>query len=188
MGEKRGKSKGSRLFGGLIKLLLILLAVAAIYVAVVVLESPEEGEESSFVVVEEPEAVERLQPSASNDARALAQLLGHRLPVWKDHPVAGDAANAVHDGQTVRQITLRYEGLVISAVRPASAAPLLLRSGLDVSLRSDLVALNLPAVLASRGGEYCLYFSDEQAAYAIYAPHAEEEVFLSVFKDLVWVQ
>ena len=64
----------------------------------------------------------------------------------------------------------------------------LLHGDLDVELRSDLTVLNLPAVLASRGNARCLYFSDEAAAYALYAPDAAEDVFLSLIPRLSWVE
>ena len=75
---------------------------------------------------------------------------------------------------------------MITAVRPASAAPLLLRGELSVSMTNELTVLNHPAMLASRGGAHCVYFTNESAAYSVYTPQAEKEDFLAVLKRMTW--
>ena len=93
-----------------------------------------------------------------------------------------------HHAHSHARFRVHQAELSLSAVQPATAAPLLLHGDLDVELRSDLTVLNLPAVLASRGNARCLYFSDEAAAYALYAPDAAEDVFLSLIPRLSWVE
>lgn len=168
--------------------LLVLLLIAAVYVAAVLIQSPGENQISSFSVQEEKETVSRMQSATMNDAEALVQLFGAPLPVLPGFSFTGEAINAAHDGQNARVVTLRYEGVTLAAVRPASAAPLLQRSGLSVQMRRDLTVLGLPAVLAEKGTAHCLYFSSDSAAYALYAPNAGTEDFLSLTGKIAWVQ
>jgi len=192
MAEKQEKNKFSRkirgFFSGLTSLFLALILMAVIYAAAVLLDSPEKNQQNAWVVEEEETAVTPLQAATSSDARVLAQMLGAPLPQLTGHTPSGEARNTSHDGKTVRQITLSYPGLVITAVRPASAAPLLLRKDLTIQSRSDLTVMNLPAVWASKDSSHCLYFSSEFAAYSIYAPNAAEEEFLSVISQITQVK
>ncbi len=184
MPEKQGK--GKRFFKSVIAVIGSVLLMGAVYLAAVLIQSPVDGLAGSFVVEDEEEIVTRIQPAQIDDAQSLASLFGAPLPVVPSLLIRGQAGNTTHDGQNVRVATLQYEGLVVTAVRPASAAPLLLRGELSVSLKSDLTVLNHPAVLASRGGARCVYFSNESAAYSIYTPQADEEAFLEVLKRLTW--
>lgn len=173
-------NKAKRFFSGLGTAALALVAMAVIYVVAVLLSSPGDKARGSFVVQEEEEALLPMQASSGSDAAQMAQLFGAPLPVLQGYTPACEGRNVTHDGQSARLVTLTYPGMVISAVRPAAAAPLLLRAGLSLQLRSDLTALNLPAALASRGSEHCLYFSDEHAAYSIYAAGCTEDEFLQL--------
>ena len=184
MPEKQGK--GNRVFKTVFAVIGSVLLMGAVYLAAVLIQSPVDGLAGSFVVEDEEEIVTRIQPAQIDDAQSLASLFGAPLPVVPSLLIRGQAGNTTHDGQNVRVATLQYEGLVVTAVRPASAAPLLLRGELSVSLKSDLTVLNHPAVLASRGGARCVYFSNESAAYSIYTPQADEEAFLEVLKRLTW--
>ena len=184
MPEKQGK--GNRVFKTVFAVIGSVLLMGAVYLAAVLIQSPVDGLAGSFVVEDEEAIVTRIQPAQIDDAQSLASLFGAPLPVVPSLLIRGQAGNTTHDGQNVRVATLQYEGLVVTAVRPASAAPLLLRGELSVSLKSDLTVLNHPAVLASRGGARCVYFSNESAAYSIYTPQADEEAFLEVLKRLTW--
>ena len=186
MPEKQENGKGKRILKGVFAVLFAVLVMAAVYLAAVLIQSPADGAAGSFVVDEGEEPVSRMQPAQTNDVRSLASLFGAPLPVVPSLLLQGQAGNTTHDGQNVRVATLQYEGLMIAAVRPASAAPLLLRGELSVSMRNDLTVLNHPAVLASRGGAYCVYFSNESAAYSVYARQAEEADFLEVLKRMTW--
>ena len=155
-----------------------LLAMAVIYLVAVMLQNPADSKAGSFVVEDEAETISRMQPAQIDNAENL-------VPSLK---VRGQAGNTTHDGRNVRVDTLQYDGLVITAVRPASAAPLLLRSELSVSMVSSLTVLNHPAVLATKGGAKCVYFSNESAAYSVYTPQAEEEAFMEVLKRMTWAK
>ena len=187
MSEKKSGGKFRRALAHAGLTLLSLALMAAVYVAAVLVHSPE-AEEPSFVVREEQEAVTRLQAASTSDVAALARVFGSRLPAVPDAAMNGEASNASHDGQIARLAVLRYNGLTISAVRPAAAAPLLLHGELSVELRSGLDVQNLPVMLASREDAFCAYFADETAAYAVYAPHASREDFLSLLERIAWVQ
>ena len=184
MPEKQKKGKG--VLKTVFAVIGSVLLMSVIYLAAVVIQSPADSLAGSYVVEDEEESVTRMQPAQMDDAQSLAALFGAPLPMLPGYTPLGQAGNTTHDGQTVRVAALQYEGLAITAVRPASAAPLLLRGELSVSLMNDLTVLNHPAVLASRNGAHCVYFSNESAAYSIYTPQAEEEVFLAVLKRLTW--
>ena len=164
MPEKQDKGRGKKTLKTVFAVIGAVLAMAVIYLAAVMLQTPTDGAVGSFVVEDEPEIVTRMQPAQFDDAQSLAVQFGATLPVVPSLLIRGQAGNTTHDGQNVRVATVQYEGLVITAVRPASAAPLLLRSELSVSLVSDLTVLNHPAVLATKGGAKCVYFTGESAA------------------------
>ena len=187
MAEATGKGKLRRILGRAGLGLLSLVLMAAVYVGAVLIHSPE-SEEGSFVVQEEPEAVTRLQASSSDDPAALARLFGARLPVVPGLPMTGETRNASHDGQAARMAILRYNGATLSAVRPASAAPLLMRPEMSVELRSGIDVQNLPVMLCGRNDAWSAYFADETAAYEIYAPQASREDFLALLDRIEWVQ
>lgn len=183
MGENKKKSGVRRFLSGVLALVMALLLIALIYAAGVLLHSPEIRNEGG-TAQETPVPVTPLQPGSSADAAHLQSLFGVPVPMLPGYPVQGSVQNAVHDGETARTLILDYQGFTVSAVQPASAAPLLLRDQLSVSLRSDLILFNRPAVLAHRDGQYCLYFSDDRAAYSVYAPQATEESFLELLERL----
>lgn len=183
-----GKGKAKRLLTGLGGVVLSLIAAAAVYLAAVMLQSPGARPQENAAPEKTRPPVTRMQAAAMDDASAMARMFECRLPALPGLTPKGRGVNASHDGEPARLVTLSYNGAVISAVQPASAAPLLLRGELDVTLRGDLTVLNLPAVLAERGRARCLYFSDEAAAYSLYAPEAEEEEFLALAAGLHWVE
>ncbi len=186
MPEKQGNGKGKGILKSIFAVLGAVLLMGAVYLAAVLVQSPTDGMAGSFVVDEGEEIVTRMQPAQSDDARALSALFGAPLPMLAGFAPIGQAGNTTHDGQNVRVATLQYEGLMITAVRPASAAPLLLRGELSVSMTNELTVLNHPAMLASRGGAHCVYFSNESAAYSIYTKQADEADFLAVLKRMAW--
>lgn len=182
------KKTGRNIAGKLGGLLLALVAAGAVYLAAVLLHSPSVTEK---VVSPAPTAappVARMQAATMDDPAALARMFENRLPMLPGYKLNGQGVNTTYDGATARLVTLNYNGLTLSAVRPAAAAPLLLHGELDLSLRSDLTVLNLPAVLAAKGQAMCLYFSDENAAYSLYAPQVEEETFLGLLPHLNWAE
>ena len=186
MPEKQGNGKKKSFIKSVFAVLGAVLIMAMVYLAAILIQSPADGMAGSFVVQEDQDTVTRMQPAESSDAGSLASQFGAPLPVVPSLLLRGQAGNTRHDGQNVRVATLQYEGLVITAVRPASAAPLLQRGELSVSMKNELTVLNHPAMLASRDGAHCVYFSNESAAYSIYTPQAEEADFLEVLKHVTW--
>lgn len=187
MAERKNGTKKRGILFRLLTILLAFLLMSLIYVGTVLLQLPGDSEDNSFVVEEEHETITRMQAADMNDAQALAQLFGAPLPMLPGMAVNGQGSNTTHDGETVRVATLRYEGLTITAVRPATAAPLLLHNDLSVSLRSDVTVLNLPGVLANKGERQCVYLTAENAAYSLYTAQGTEEDFLALLHRLVWV-
>ena len=181
-------NKFSRFIKGLLLGAVGLLLCGAVYVAVTLLESPEAMPRDSFRVVEEDPILSPLQASSSGNVQALASLFGAPLPALPGLAVSGEARNLSHDGRTVYQVTLRYSGASVTAVRPASAAPLLLLEDYAVSLRSDITVANLPGVLAEKDGQYCLYFSNDYAAYRLTASAENADAFLRLADMLRFVQ
>ena len=186
MSEKTEK-KERKLLKRILSALLSLFLMGAVYVTTVLLDNPADNREGSFVVEEEKTPVTRMQPARMNDVQALADLFGAPLPALRGQNAEGEGVNASHDGETARMVTLRYGDLVITAVRPASAAPLLLRSGLSVSPRTDITALNMPVTLTGRGRVFCAFMTGEDAAYSVYVPDASESDFVSLLSRLSWV-
>ena len=183
-----GKDKIKRLFRGIGAGLLAVLVIAGVFLGGILLEIPGKEKESRWVVEEEKEPVTLMQAANMSDVSALSRLFGAPLPGLAGQMPRGEARNVSFDGQNARRVVLLYEGFQVEAVRPAEAAALLLKDELDVQLRSDLTVMNLPATLAGRGGAFCAYFADSTAAYAVYAPAAEETVFLELLKKLEAVQ
>lgn len=180
-------NKIKKIFGFLAGLIFAAVAAGGIYAALVLLEIPGENQAGQWVVEEEKEAITPLQSADLSDGRELARIFGAPLPVVNGMAFRGEARNVSHDGALVRQATLFYEGFTVTAVRPASAAALLLHPQLSVSLRSDLSVWNLPVTLASSGEEFCAYFANGDTAYAIYAPRATESNFLLLLDRLTSV-
>jgi len=188
MAREKEKSKGlRRLARGLGALAASLLVMGGIYLAAVLLQDPAEIKNAP-AAQEQPPAVSRMQSAAMEDIPALAGMFEAPLPMVPGFSCRGEAGNTAYDGGTARIATLTYEGLIISAVQPAAAAPLLLRGDLETSLQSGLTVLGLPAMLASRDNQQCLYFSNETAAYSLYAPSAGQEDFLALAERLVWAE
>ena len=187
MTEEIRNGKGFGPVGRIFLVLGTLVLMAVVYVSTILLQIPEE-ETDNYVVVDEPEPVTRMQPAAMNDASALAELFGAPLPCLPGYAMRGQGDNASYEGSAARIATLQYSGVTISAVRPASAAPLLLHEDLSVQLRNGLSVLNLPAVLAEKGNARCVYFSGANAAYTVYAPQAGEQDFFDMLDNLQWTE
>ena len=173
--------------GRIFLVLGVLLLMAVAYVAAVLLQSPDE-QANRLAFPSEREDVPRMQPAAMSSPQALSELFGAPLLSLPGYAMTGEGTNADYEGTNARIATLRYSGVTISAVRPAAAAPLLLRGELSVNLRGDLSVLNLPAMLAEKGNARCVYFSSTDAAYSVYAPQAGEEDFFAMLEKLQWTE
>ena len=187
MAEQVRNGKGSGAIGRIFLVLGVVLLMAVIYISTILLQIPED-ETDSYVAAESPAPITRMQPAAMNDAPALAGLFGAPLPCLPGYAMRGQGDNADYEGSTARVAALQYSGVTVSAVRPASAAPLLLHEELSVQLRTGLSVLNLPAVLAEMGNARCVYFSSTDAAYSIYAPQADAQDFFNILESLKWTE
>ena len=119
MPEKRGNGKGKRILKSVFAAVGTAMIMALIYVAAVLLQFPADAMEGSFVV-EDDEIITRMQPAETDDAESLAAMFGAPLPMLPGYAPKCQAGNTTHDGQTVRVAALQYDGLMITAVRPAS--------------------------------------------------------------------
>ncbi len=168
-------------------LILAFLLVATFYLFAIMIEKPAADKQGQFAVVDDT-PVTRIQASSSTDIRTLARLFGAPLPGLSGQSVAGEARNASYNGQAALQFTLNYPGgIVLTAVRPVDAAPLLLRSNMSVVAQSGWSALSLPAMLAQDDDALCLYFSDEQAAFSLYVPGVNADGLVTVKNMLSYV-
>ena len=187
MAEEVRNGKCASAVGRIFLVLGVLLLMAVVYVSAILLQIPED-ETTQFTASAEPETVARMQPAAMNNAQALSELFGAPLPCLPGYVMRGQGDNANYEGSVARIATLQYSGVTIAAVRPSSAAPLLLHGDLAVSLRGDLSVLNLPAMLAETGSARCVYFSSADAAYSVYAPQAQEQDFFNMLSNLQWTE
>ena len=185
MAEEVRNDKKTGFIGRIFLMIGTLLLMAIVYVSAIMLQIPEADSDIDHAPAER-ESLPRMQPADMNSAKALAELFGAKLPCLPGYAMAGQGTNIDYEGANARMVTLQYTGVTISAVRPAAAAPLLLREDLSVSLRSDLSYLNMPAMLAEKGNARCVYLSGTDAAYSVYAPQAGEEDFLSMLEKLQW--
>lgn len=172
---------GQKLLGALGALLLMVI----LYVGIVLIDRPDADEQGMYAVTEEE--ITPLQAAQFTDASLLARSFGVEIPCLRDVPMRGTARNAAYDGKMARMVTLDYNGLTITAVRPADAAPLLLREKLSLSADQAYTLLGIPASLATRGDERCLYLITSSAAYSVYAPAMSGEDFLAVAGRLTLV-
>lgn len=154
-----------------------LILMALVYVGIVLIDRPDADEQGRYAVTDEE--ITPLLAAQFTDPALLARSFGVEIPCLRGDPMRGTARNAVYDGKTARLVTLEYDGLTITAARPASAAPLLLRDQLSLSTDRTFTLLNIPATLATRGNERCFYFVTASAAYAVYAPDMGEEEFIA---------
>ena len=168
--------------------MIALLAAALLIVFAVMAERPEEEKRAAAYAVTEEEALAAVPATDSDDMSALTRVFGARLPALKNERVAGQVRNGSFEGKTARLATLRFDSLTVSAVRPASAAPLLKPDGLDVVLADGASVLGMPALLFEGKGAYCLCFSDEAAAYSVYREGGTREEFLLFAASLTSVR
>ena len=178
-----GNRKIRRFFAALAKLLGVLLLIGLVYVGASLLHSPD-FEGGSPTETREP--VTPMQEGSFTDVQELAGLFGARLPFRPDQKPQEQAVNLERNGMTVRKVTLAYDGFTVTAVRPADAAPLLLREEMWLSTYDDMEVLGLPAAVASRDDAYCVYFSDDEAAYSIY--FADKETVVETVARLQWTK
>ncbi len=172
---------GRRFAGGLLFVLFSLLCALVLCLAAVMLHSFEDGGGAAlrardFEVTEDGGAA-RIQAGESSDIAILRSACGFALPYFPGQVMYGEAVNADCGGRNAVVVTMTYQsGAVIQAVKPRSAASLILREGLQVQMYEDLripftgLSGGIGAMMCRGDGRACLYFSTEDAAYSIYAP------------------
>ena len=119
---------------------------------------------------------ERIVAGESSDLTFLRNRAGCPLPYFEGQMFMGEIRNAEFDGENACIVTMTYQsGLVITAVAPREAAPLLLRKDMEVLMRGDgeiFLAGNvkLRALMCQGESGSCLYFETDSAAYSVFAP------------------
>ena len=171
-----GKKHKFRFGRAVLRVLTVLVLLAASYAALILLtKTPEKPSDA-----QPTEPVTALQPGSTSDIQTLTRLFGAPLPVLPGAALQGSAENVQYEGQTVRKVTMTYSGFQVTAVRPADAAPLLLRPELSLEIRDGIAVAQWEATLAHRGTAWCLYFSDENAAYAVFVPNTDEQTMMQL--------
>ena len=179
--KRSGKALG-RLFGGTVFFLFTLLSAAIVCLTAVLLHSfdvktgPETLRASDFEVSDDA-SVSRIVPGESSDLGEIRAICGFPLPYFPGQLMYAGVTNADWDGGNAVRVTMEYaSGAVIEAVRPAEAAPLIRRAGMEVQLYGNLrvpftgMYDGIGAVMCRGNGASCLYFSTDTAAYSVYAP------------------
>ncbi len=186
-GKRTGRLR--RVLGGLLFLVFTLLSAALVCAAAVLLHSFDAEKSKNalnaadFEVVEET-AVSRITPGESSDINELRARCGFALPYFPGQLFFGEVSNAEYGGENAVRVTMRYQsGMVIEAVCPAAAAPLIRRSGQELELYDSLevpfagMSGGIAALMAQGGGGSSLYFATGAAAYTAYAPVARETLY-----------
>ena len=165
--------KNRHLIRKFIGLLFFAVFLAVLYVATVLNAPADRDTAAPATAAGTP--LPAIEPFSSADASALTAVFG-RLPIIPDAPFAGTVSSGIYEGQNVWIAVMDYGSCVLSAVKPSEAAPLLLRPGLSVDMAKDsLLCQGLNVLWAQKGDAMCLYFSDAEAAYSLYAPHVSQE-------------
>ncbi len=157
-------------------MVLSIVFVAALYV-IAVLVHPKEPAMPN--ITQNASIIEPIIPCEHTNTTLLVDLFAYQVPVLPDVSYQGEVVNAKLEGTPARLITLNDGRIRIKAVQPASAAPLLLQEGLQLTIASQLDVLGLQATYANHQNQHCLYFADANTAYAIYAPDMEQQAFFT---------
>ena len=164
---------------------LVVLLIFCLYAVLAI--RPSEG----GIRLTDAEIPDGIPTVESEDVGLLARRYERSVPVLPDGSCRGRLETVTFEGQYARLLTLDYGSLSVQCVWPATAAPLLLRPGLTVlSLWADdryrFSVLSMPAVYAEKDGEYCLYFSDDSAAYCFSTAALSRDDFLAAARRLAW--
>ncbi len=165
----------------------VLLCIAIAYLAAAMLDDPDTAGDEQWLVGGEQVELPAISAQTSDDARLLARAFGASVPVFSGaRLVSGEVRQARWTGGRAYVLTQQMEisGLpfTLSCVRPADAAPLLLRDELALRVAGGgLSVLSMPcAVAGGADGALCLYFASEDAAYSLYSEQMEETAFLAL--------
>lgn len=169
-------------------MIMSVFVAALLIVFAVMAERPEEEKRAAAYAVTEEETLAAVPATDSDDMSALTRVFGARLLALRGEHVAGQVRNGSFEGGMARLAALHFDSLTVSAVRPASAAPLLKPEGMEVTLTDGVSVLGMPAVLFEGNGAFCLCFSDEAAAYSVYREGGVREEFLLFAASLTSVR
>ena len=173
------KEKGEKRTGWPLRVvtaLLLVICAAGVWTAAVLLDKREDNTPVKEISAE----MERMAVTDGASLAAAEAAFGACMPVLSVNAVSVSTRNAVWNGLPVRRLTAEYEnGVVLSAVRPAEAAPLLTVAGSMPEVSGQqLTVCNMQAVLCSGGNAFCLYFSDGETAWALCMENTDRESFL----------
>lgn len=161
------------------------LVAAVLAVLAIVAAPPEEVRRANAYAVAEFEQLPAIPATDATQMPLLTRVFGHRLYFVNGMGLSGTVRNDSFEGKMARVATIHFGEATLYAVRPAIAAPLILQAGLDLSLNDNLVVAGLPAMYAQSGDARCLYFSDDAAAYAFYAPQMAQTQFFDMAQLLM---
>ena len=134
---------------------------------------------------------DRAETTASADPGILSRVFDHPFPFRNGEPVSGTVESVPFEGSYARLLTLRYPDCTMSCVMPAYAATVLLHPELTVTdLRTQsagrYTVLSMPVVYAQDKDTRCFYFSDDSAAYCLYAESITMESFRQLAGSFTW--
>ena len=141
------------------------LLCAALYFGLILMDrdDPSAGEAE-----EEWQSKAPLQPGQYDSVAAVRAVVDFPLIALNEACIAR-AENAEWQGRRAHLVTMNFaSGIVITAVSPREAAPLIKRSGLELAGNTDLSVVGMDAVLATGPSGACLYFASGSGAYCLY--------------------
>ena len=153
--------------------LLLLLVIALLFTAFTL------GPRESEAVRGAPESLPAIGSANGGDQDALIALFG--MPV----PRGASGGHGTVQDQALGTLTARLyqwqsdDGLCISAVRPAQAAQLIRRDDLTLDTNTRWAVNGVTVNLAQGTDGACAYYGSEDAAYALFLPHASADELLS---------
>ena len=160
-------------------LILCVLLSALVYGACILLK-PDEGNAPAQAA-----PVERLQSGDYTDLTLMAYAFGAPVPQFPGVSGKGETRNGEYAGQTVRRMDVKYDnGVVVRAVTPESAAPLIRDEKALPLLRTDATAVGIACSLAKKGDDFTAYFTLDGTAYAISVENTSEGAFVKLLSTL----
>lgn len=189
MKDDRGEQK-KRGIGSVLRMIFIcagaLILFAVFYVITVVLA----GQDLTACAPGDREITgmtEKIGERSFSDLNAMRYALGAAVPVAADQAITGMRAwDDTYAGAPVWRARIDYgNGAVMNIVRPVPAAPLLQISGLKLDAAQTYSVCNLEARLCEGRDGCCLYFADENAAYALYMP-GDREILCSFAGGMIY--
>ena len=156
---------------------LTVILCAALYFGMILLDRDEAAETET---AESTAAKTPLQPGQYESIADLRTQVDFPLIALNEACIAR-AENAQWQGIKAHLITMNFaSGVVISAVSPREAAPLIKRDGFELAGNTDLKVIGMDASLAVGPSGACLYFSSGSAAYCLYGEGMSAETVAAI--------